>query len=264
MYFSFANHFYHLLHYFIGFSILFLLYPVIVFPKIGGARAERIMANFMHMVLLFILTGYFLAAVQLFEFIGLMIVMTVIYGYYFFQKNSSIYAQGIVIKVKMYFFDYLDNARNVPEDISHLCEKIKISLRERVKVFVDKREYVFAILFCLVLGFAIYLRYYDSIVNAAPDMSDSSVTLAWMKYVNSDQLFHDGIYPQGFYIFLATLQKFAAIDPVYIIKYTGSLYGIITSLTLYFVISRLTKKPYVGFRTPHKFVGFRDGNSIKG
>ncbi len=77
-------------------------------------------------------------------------------------------------------------------------------------------------------------------------MSDAGVTLAWMKYINSDQLFHDGIYPQGFSIYLATLQKLAAIDPLYIIKYTGPMNGLLMGFTLYFVISRLTKKPYVG------------------
>ncbi len=111
MYFSFANHFYNLGHYFIGFSILFVLYPMLAFPKKSGDRTERILSNYFHMVLLLILAGYFLAALQLFEFIGLFIVTALVYTYYFFHKNSPIYAREVITKIKMYFLDSLDNVQ---------------------------------------------------------------------------------------------------------------------------------------------------------
>jgi uncharacterized protein YihD (DUF1040 family) len=92
----------------------------------------------------------------------------------------------------------------------------------------------------VIIGVSAYHRFYDAFIHAAPPMADSYVTLAWMKYIDGRELFHDGIYPQGFHIYLATLFKFAAIDPLYVLRYSGPLNAVLLTVGFYFVIRKLT------------------------
>jgi hypothetical protein len=108
------------------------------------------------------------------------------------------------------------------------------------------RDAVPLLLLASVIGCSAYVRFYDAWTSPAPGLSDGYVTLAWMKYVNSRDLFHDGIYPQGFHIFLAYLKKFAAIDSLYVLKYTGPLNGVLICAGLYFTISRFGGNRYAG------------------
>jgi hypothetical protein len=94
--------------------------------------------------------------------------------------------------------------------------------------------------FLTIIGLSAYLRFYDAFTNAAPPLSDSYVTLAWMKYINHRDLFHDGIYPQGFHIYLASIYKFAAVDALYVLRYTGPLNTLMITVGLYIVIRKLT------------------------
>ena len=67
-----------------------------------------------------------------------------------------------------------------------------------------------------------------------------------MKYIDERMLFHDGIYPQGFHIYLSILHKFAACDALYILKYTGPLNGVLTTLGIYLLVVKLTGRKLPG------------------
>ncbi|TYP70094.1 hypothetical protein [Paenibacillus methanolicus] len=108
------------------------------------------------------------------------------------------------------------------------------------------RDWLPSALLLAVLAAGAYIRFYDAVTYAAPALSDGAVTLAWMKYINARVLFHDGLYPQGFHITLSLLSKFAAIDPLYVLKYTGPLCGVLTAAGFYFVLSRLTGSAFAG------------------
>jgi hypothetical protein len=117
--------------------------------------------------------------------------------------------------------------------VAHV-KRISTNIKEQFSLF----QVIKLTITCLILVTAIYIRFYDAIINAAPPLSDSYVTLAWMKYIDARELFHDGIYPQGFHIYLSTLYKFAAIDGLFILRYTGPLNAVFIMMGIYFCVKK--------------------------
>jgi hypothetical protein len=144
-------------------------------------------------------------------------------------------------------FDMLDG---IPKTNLQLMKtKYLLRIKNRVLIIRNKLNWFLVaegITLMIILGLSFYLRFYDAFVNAAPPLSDSYVTLAWMKYINNRDLFHDGIYPQGFHIYLASIFKFAAVDALYVLRYTGPLNTFMIVSGLYVVIRKLTNSAIGG------------------
>jgi hypothetical protein len=247
LYASFYNHFVNLSHYIIAFFVIFILYPRFIFKNKYDSQLEFIISNFIRVVFIYIVAGYILVLLKIFEFIGIAIVMFVIWFYVKFVRPSDNNIIKIISAVNVFLYDYVDgiiNRRHLfKKFIKRNFGKLKITVKGWFK---NKNTVVNVFLLISVMGYSIYIRIYDAIVHAAPAMSDAYVTLAWMKYINKRILFHDGIYPQGFHITMATLQKFSFIDPLYVLRYTGPLNGLLIAFGIYFVTSRLTKKTAPG------------------
>ncbi len=243
MYSSFYNHFINLSHFIVAFIIIFIIYPRIIFKNENDTKLEYIFSNFIRVVLMYIVIGYLLVLLKIFEFIGIIIVLFAIWFFVKFVRPSNNNLWKILSAVNVFVYDYVDGIINR----RHLFRSlIKGKIRKNFNVFKgffkNKANIVNVAILLSVMGYSTYIRIYDAIMHAAPAMSDAYVTLAWMKYINKRILFHDGIYPQGFHITLATIQKFSFTDPLYILRYMGPLNGILITFGIYFITSRLTKK----------------------
>jgi len=97
-----------------------------------------------------------------------------------------------------------------------------------------------------VLIASAFLRLYDPLTHAAPALSDAYVTLAWMKYMESKQLFHDGLYPHGFHAVLSALRKISGIDPLLVLKFAGPLSCLLTVAGAWYCATSMTKSPVAG------------------
>ncbi len=97
-----------------------------------------------------------------------------------------------------------------------------------------------------VLIMAAFLRLYYPLIHAAPALSDAYVTLAWMKYMESKQLFHDGVYPHGFHAVLSVLRKISGIDPLLVLKFAGPLSCLLTVAGAWYCATSVTRSPVAG------------------
>lgn len=240
MYSSFLNQFTNLSHYIIAFILIFVIYPKFVFQNKNESVFEYLISNFIRMVFIVIVIGYVLAAFKIFEVFGILIALAIVLFLSRYLRNSDDNIEKIKYSAATFVYDLFDGK-----------SKRKLIFKEYFKKTKEKlpksKSNIFSIFMLIsVIGYSAYLRFYDAIMHAAPAMSDAYVTLAWMKYIDRRILFYDGIYPQGFHIFLATIHKFAFSNPLYILKYTGPLNGILITLGIYFVVSRLTKKMVPG------------------
>lgn len=245
-YSSLLNHLLNFSNYSLGFCILLIIYPFLIFRFKQESLFESIVSNYIRMVFLIIVCGYVLVIIKLFEMIGIFIVFGCIYFLSLARRRKSENTSEVDRK-KTLFFDYIDGVRSYKDDFIISVRKFFAEIKSSSSGNINNKMKLYTlVIFIVTIAYSCYLRFYDAYKSAAPGMSDGAVTLAWMKYISARELFHDGIYPQGFHIYLATLHKFTGIDALYILKYTGPLNGVFICLGMYFLVSRITERKLPG------------------
>jgi hypothetical protein len=240
-YATIETHLLPLVHYFIAFWFLFILLPKWLFSTGYEDKSDRWFAAYVKMILFLIFSGYFLVITKIYEVLSLLVIVIVIIGYRFVKREKEKKTGTLKNQLLRRVFNLLEglikfNFFDTKTKIVNLFIQLALNLKQRFSWVLLLEGLALAV----VIGGASYLRFYDAFVNAALPLSDSYVTLAWMKYIDGRELFHDGIYPQGFHIYLATLFKFAAVDSLFILRYTGPLNAVLFTLGLYMVIRKLT------------------------
>jgi hypothetical protein len=247
MYSSLHNHVAQFGRYIIAFIILFVIWPGFIVKKNSGTLLESLFSRYFKMVLLIIILGYLLVLLKLFEMLSLLVILLSLSMRNYVARKKATSLQDVADKFLMSLYDIADGVIDPVKSYKRRLVQSASGLKMLMQDFRRLLPELISILFILsIMLYSAYLRFYDAFKHAAPAMSDAYVTLAWMKYIDSRILFHDGIYPQGFHIYLATLSKFAAIDPLYILRYTGPLNGALTAFGLYFVLSHITASRLAG------------------
>lgn len=236
------NQIYALLHYGFAFIILFLILPRYFLSRVSEDPFENRVALFSIAVCFYIVLIYVLVLSKLYEVISFVSIILVLITQRYWRSKAL--REQAIKDLNVWFYECFEKGFRVNSRWQAFRSKFvnKNTLHSRIWT----NNSLGVLLFTSILGVSAYVRFYDAVLYAAPAMSDGAVTLSWMKYINSRMLFHDGIYPQGFHIILSLLSKFAAIDPLYILKYSGPLCGILTEVGLYFAVSRLTGNKFAG------------------
>ena len=237
-----ATHVSPFIHYCVSFFFLFILLPKWLFPTGYNDWTDRLFAAYVKMILLLILSGYFMVITKLYEVLSLSVLFMIIIGYRFVKSEKSKKKGTLKGHLLEQMFNLLDGLfryrlRDLRAKALHIVKNLISSFHQKCSWNLSLE----GLALCIVIGCAAYVRFYDAFANANPPMADSYVTLTWMKYIDARELFHDGIYPQGFHIYLATLFKFAAVDALFILRYTGPMNTLLFTLGLYIVIRKLTK-----------------------
>jgi len=263
VYASFSNHLDQGLHYALAFAVLFWLWPKLLFRRVEGDAAERAAANYILMVLTLIGLGYLLIVTKLLELLTLVAIFGLWALYRWARGVSNEKRTEMLSAVATLALDYFEKKFSLRELarswVVKQSDEVKREWRQRVGF---SGALVETALLLAVMAGAIYVRFYDAVVYSVPGMSDGNVTLLWMKLVDKKLLFEEGIYPQGFHIYLDMLFKFSFIDGLYIQKYTGPFNSILALLGLHFIVSRLTGSRLAGVAAAFVFgwLGALTGN----
>lgn len=250
MYSSFPTQIYAWTHYIVAFGLVFIVSPVFMFRRVRGNIADQLIANYVRMVFYIICLGYVLVASHLFEFIGIFVSTLV----YLSLKNRRERRSGLpsTVYIGALLFDVLEFPRRGPARLLQFARSLPaalhlviIRIQTQWSVHIRSGSSVLRLtrlmMVVLIIGTACAIRLYDAVFVAVPEQSDGDVTLAWMKYINERVLFHDGIYPQGFYLYMAILSKFAVVNDLFILKFTGPIDTSLTVILLYYTIWKLGK-----------------------
>ncbi|MGV3464183.1 MAG: hypothetical protein ACO1OT_02685 [Heyndrickxia sp.] len=240
-YSSIFTHFFPVFHYTFACLFLFFLLPRFLFSLDYEDRWERLFAGYVKMTFFLIMIGYILVITKLYEVISLFLIFFSIIGYRYIRKEHSQNSNSIWNQLLNKLFDLLDGiVKTSPKlFIQGTIQRFKAVF----KIWRHHFSWLWLTEFIslmVIIGYSTFLRFYDTFTHAAPPLSDSYVTLAWMKYIDGRVLFHDGIYPQGFHIYLATIFKFAAVNALFILRYTGPLNTVLITLGFYIVVRKLT------------------------
>ena len=223
----------------LAFVVIFSIIPRFIFSRRQESSIDNAVSNYVIMTMFLIILGYILAAIKLFEVLGISIVILIYAVYHFYRKKKN---EDFLTSFNIRMYDLLENKEKVSKVLNeNLSDKRKKALNAWKKLRRPPNLLTMLILIS-VIGGAAYLRFYDAWTTSAPAMSDAYVTLAWMKYINQRYIFHDGIYPQGFHIILASIYKFSAIDPLHVLKFTGPFNGLLTTGAMGYFVYRITEK----------------------
>ncbi|MBP1154243.1 MULTISPECIES: hypothetical protein [unclassified Paenibacillus] len=241
------NQIIHVTQYFFTYGLLTVLIPRLIFKQQRGDRMEQAIINYCKLMILLILLGYLLVLVKLFEMITILLILGLMaIGKYMRRRSATTEDEQVKYYVQTLFYNFLDGQIPVKAAIAAWIKGKYADLKQEVTKYLRVPSLIRLSLLAMVISVAAYLRFYDAVTSSPPAFSDGYVTLAWFKYINGRHLFHDGIYPQGFHIFMATLSKFTTIDALYILKYTGPFNGVLTVLGLYFALSKMTGRYAAG------------------
>jgi len=232
-----------------GFLLLYVIFPLFLFKRSGRYTLDTFFINLIKMTLLVIVAGYVLVLTKLFEVLAIAALFIFLAFRRYLKDHSIGNWNDFIGLLSLQIYQITDG-------IVHPIDKIKLRGKklESVKLYVSGRiKKVTPVLedvaLFAVIAYSAYLRFYDATVNAAPALSDAYTTLSWMKHIDSRELFFTdggGVYPRGFHIALATLNKFSTVDPLYVLRYAGPFVGVLIVLGIYYSVSRLTKSRISG------------------
>ena len=114
LYASVFNHIDKIAHYLFGFCVLYILFPRLLFGRGEGDALDVFFRNFIKSVMFFIIAGYLLIVVKLYEFIG--IVLLVITAKLFFanrRKSLSESGKQLSGNLNTLAFDLVDGKKNL-------------------------------------------------------------------------------------------------------------------------------------------------------
>lgn len=232
----------------LAFLLMYVLIPHLLFKRqVVEDMLECFWANLTRMVLLVIITGYLLVIIKLYELISFVAVIAGMLFWHKFARLPQRQKNDLIDAFNSFLYDLADGILHPVGIMRAALAKWRtkaVALAGRCWKDAGCRLKVFSLL--AVMGASAYLRFHDSFTRLAPSMSDAYVTLAWMKYIERQELFHDGIYPHGFHIYLSVLHKFAAIDPLFVLNFAGPLNSLMIIAGIYFFASRLTGAPTAG------------------
>lgn len=258
MYSTLYNQMVHIGRFGVAFMLVFVLIAGLLF---GRGREDDVfdgfVSRYINMVMLTLSVIYILVFIKLYELLSFLFVLGVIYVYmefYLFREKQESWVRRVY-----WLYNYLESDKNFNGFLAYGLNRVSCFIRESA----NKPGFLFNVVqnlsIVFVFAYSAYLRFYDAVMHAAPAMSDAYVTLAWTKYIEQKMLFHDGIYPHGFHIYLSVLHKFAGTDPLYILKYAGPFNSVLIIVGLYFVVSRFTGSKLAGIVSAFVF-GFLPGS----
>ncbi|SHK84673.1 hypothetical protein SAMN05443507_12428 [Alicyclobacillus tolerans] len=187
---------------------------------------------------LLMIMGYVLVVFKIFAGIS---VLACLFGILVFRLRRAPHRTRLAALGGAFFYSSLESQ----SWWVHLRQKLR---KRWAIIYRDLRRWHFShrtielFAFWVVFVLSVYIRSYDALVHAAPSMSDGYTTLTWAKYIDMNQLFHDGIYPQGFYIYIALIGKLALVNLLYILKYSGAFNNSLVVWSIYYTLKNLTGK----------------------
>ncbi len=242
MYVHLNDQFIHVFHYLFSIVLILIILPRFFLNSLYKDNLEKIFSDAIKMSCILISLGYILLIFQLFEIISVVFLLFFVGIRIIKFRRKSTTLEESISQLEALMYDFFDGKFKLREAINLYfktrIQSVKIFFKDK---FLNPKNMVTSISIIFILMFAIYIRVYNVLYLASPSYGNRYTTIKWIKDIRGNEMFNDGIYPQGLHIFWATIQEFTRIDVLYMAKYTGPLIQILIILGIYFVISRLTR-----------------------
>lgn len=227
---------------------VFILYVYIPskalnFEDESSEYLDKVFISFIHANFITIILVHLLSFLKLFETFSLVFVFFAVYVVYIWVKGGkspASLADALGMKI-------IVNILNMSEGKLGLFGELKHGFRKRLNMFFAGVKQFFlksltdpfgGLLILFAFSLAAYIRFKHAFSHLYLGASDCYVHLAWLKYLGSNNIYIDGIYPSGYHAIIAALNKIFFIDPYTILRFFGPLAGVLIVLSLYYVLKK--------------------------
>lgn len=230
-----------LIHYVLAFSFILLYVPRLFFQNQYQEGLERSVSDFLKMSMILLVVGNLLVLLRLFELLSLGMILIFV-GLRIYQRrqakkglgNSSVSAEALI-------YDYFDGKYKLTQVLAGYARKQSLRVTQELRKRMSPRTKLIGTVSMLaVLITSSFTRFYEGVVHPSISYADRYSTLKWMKDIRVNQMFADGVLPQGFHIYWATIQEFARIDAIHVVQYTGLFTPLLIMGSIYFFLTRVT------------------------
>jgi len=221
-----------------GFLVLFL-WPRYAFAVDDEVPApDRAVGYVARMLVVLIAAGYVLVAAHIYSWLTLALVLLAL-RLVKPQPAQNAYELRRSLRLAANLLAELDRLGSWPaRTLQRLRGRLRRPRAERPGV--PGYLWVGGALVLAVLGVAAYLRLASPLAHASIPFSDSDVVLYWVQTVEQQVLFPNGIYPEGFHIFMADLIRLTVANPIASVKFFGPIVGVAMVASVGFTTYRLT------------------------
>lgn len=215
---------------------------LVQFPELDPL--DRLVANVTRMVLFLIVVGYLLTALDAFSWIALAAAL-VLLRLVARPHPEQMEVIGANTRWSARLLSELNDLALTPVRLWHSLRRLR--LRREAKPGRRSWHAAAAALVTLaVVAVAAWMRFWQNWTHAALPYSDAYVLLAWMKDIQLGHLFPNGIYPWGYLLVMAGLDRLGLADPVTFDKLFGPAVGVAMVLTLGYTAYRLSGRAAPG------------------
>jgi hypothetical protein len=229
------------------FFIFFIFLPsrVIRFQEENQGFLDKFFISFTHATVVTIIIVHFLVFIKLYELISLLVCYIIVYIFLIWIRGRSwrTVAESLGMNFIIHLLELSEGRTGfIFESLTRLRSWLKEKRNNTIQVLKKGIHNPFLGLFpCVVFTGAFYLRFRHAIFHDNYTASDPYLHLAWLKQLDYNLIYPQGIYPFGYHAFLSALANLSNIDPYWLCRFMGPLGGTLTVLAVYYFAVRMTK-----------------------
>ena len=219
--------------------VVLVWWPAYALPQYGEMDyVDRLATNAARMILFLIVVGYILTAAHLLLWVPLAVLIFLL-RFSVRPAYRSRYELSANSRLAASFLAELDRLATAPGRLVH---GFKGGWQRFWRQLRPPSLYglIATIATLVVVGVSAVVRFWGNWTHAALPYSDAYVVIVWMKDILAQQLFPGGIYPRGFHLVLAELDKLSLGSPVVFEKFFGPAVGLAMVLAVGYSAWRLT------------------------
>lgn len=235
--------------------VIYGILPRILFrrPKIARGPVDRFVIDFLRTSAFLVVLVHVLVPLRLFQWTGILLVAG--FWTYFVRLRPAGWTIGRLIEkmqwvneIVLYFVEAGSRAGN--ERVKRVVrEWWRTHVRPRLRIRFTRRHLRILLLslpLIAVLGVSLAIRVFHPLAHPAFAASDDYVHLAWMRYLEAGELYHDGVYPMGMHAILVVAAKLTHASSYDLLRFAGPIFNVFMVLLLYVVSLRVTRNTGVG------------------
>lgn len=233
----------------LAFLVLYIVVPTLITRVDAPANGiwDRMFAGLTHATCLTIVIVHVLVFCRLYETFSLLFAYALVLFLWQRARNRAAPAgagMGVVVRL----LDASESRLGFVWGLSALLKQWLSGWSARWSALwrkLSREPFLFFLPAVLLLGSA-WIRLSHSLNHAAYSLSDSYEHLAWVKYLGSNQIYADGIYPEGYHAIISALAKLSFIDPYWLIRFFGGVGTSVLVAAIFYFTLRLTRSHAAG------------------
>lgn len=231
----------------IAFCVIYIVMPYIVidFGKKSHDLFDTVFISLTKMSLASILLVHALSFLHLYEYMSAIIAFISLSAYLVWKRKRRNDSEKEAVGMRL-FTHYIE----IMDDRNKQLLEIKTAILRNLKGWVGSlleffkelaRQPVDLLLIIIILLVSAYVRLRHSLYFSNYTFSDPYFHLLWIKYIGNNEIYHDGIYSQGYHTMVSLISKVFFIDPYWIIRFFGPLGGILLILSIFYFVLKITQ-----------------------